>query len=67
MDDLRDRLERGRLGMREAFLALSVAARRAGVSDDDIFAAHGQFFDANVEIKTAVSALILLAHIRRPG
>jgi hypothetical protein len=53
--------------MREAFLVLSTLARRAGVSEDGILAAHGQFFDGNWEIKAAFSTLILLAEMRKPG
>lgn len=65
MDEIRDKFNTGRRGMIDAFVALSTLARRAGVSDDDIFATHGQFFDGNVETKSAFSAAILLAEIWR--
>lgn len=56
--------ERGRLAMREAFLAVSTLARQAGASEDEITRAHGLFFDGNVQVKAAFSAAVILAAIR---
>lgn len=65
MDELRDKFHAGRRDMLDAFVDLSTLARRAGVPEIEISAAHGQFFDGNVAIKDAFRVVILLALIRR--
>lgn len=60
----RETHERGRLAMREAFLAVSTLARHAGADEDKITQAHGLFFDGNVQVKAAFSAAVILAAIR---
>lgn len=65
MDELRDQFHHGRREMLEAFLALSTAARRSGIDEDEISRLHSQFFDGNVEVKRAFRAAILLSEIRR--
>ena len=64
MGDLCDKFDHGRRAMIDAFVRLSDTARRAGIDEGDISAAHGQFFDGNVETKSAFGAVAILARIQ---
>lgn len=52
--------------MIDAFVRVSDLGRRAGVDEDVITAAHGQFFDGNVRIKDVFRVLCLLLEVWRP-
>lgn len=49
--------------MIDAFVKVSDLARRAGVEEDVILAAHGQFFDGNVEVKDSFRVAAMLARV----
>lgn len=66
MDDTYAKFHLGRRDMINAFVKVSNLARRVGVNEDDITAAHGQFFDGNAETKSAFHVLALLVEIRKP-
>jgi hypothetical protein len=67
MDEIRDRFHGGRRQMLDAFAELSALARRAGACEDAITAAHGRFFDGNVEAKMAFRVAIVLAEVQQKG
>lgn len=67
MDNIRDQFTAGRRNMIDAFVALSDAARRAGVDEDAISQLHGRFFDGNVAVKAAFSTVVLIAEVRGPA
>lgn len=64
MDEVCDRFHHGRRDMIDAFTRVSDLARRAGVGEGEISAAHGRFFDGNVEAKDAFRVAALLARVR---
>jgi hypothetical protein len=65
VDDTAARLKAGRRDMIEAFGIISTIARRAGViTEEEVLALHGQFFNGNVAIKEAFNVAAILARIR---
>jgi hypothetical protein len=64
MDEMREQFHAGRRGMITAFVLVSDLARRAGVDEDSIDAAHGEFFDGNVSIKDAFEVVLFKAAVR---
>lgn len=66
MDEIVNRYNHGRRAMIDAFVDLSTLARRAGVTEDELTAVHGRFFDGNVEVRRAFGPLLLLLELWRP-
>jgi hypothetical protein len=65
MDEIRDDFAAGRRAMIDAFVEMSMLARRAGVDPDAVTALHGVFFDGNVQTKRAFRVAVLLAEAGR--